>query len=642
MMPAMTTGYQVGAASQAMALVALQQAQERILRLALTPRQRQLNAWWGFFCAEQYDDRSVAWSGLRVPSLLEREGLHRQTAIPPGFYDAGHLFEHVPLEFRKPEITHHIVRQVVWRFTDMMFSRRTRPTLKVNTDPAATAWLDDLARSTALWSRCGYARNLAGAMGAVAMSFAFLDGRLVIEVHDPRWCTPVIPNKQTGDVASMEIRYMYPVESRRPDGLPVQTWYWFRRTIDASADTTFQPVEVKEGDEPIWTPAEGQTFPLPFGFCPVRWIQNTAVPSDIDGEPDCKGVFENAEAMDRLLSQGSLGASNNADPTLHVGTSDQKLGDLRKGSRHAIRTEKDGSVDYVEASGSGIDMAIRMFDKIDDVSLKAVRCIIEEEREGGPMTAEEIRRRYGAMFSRVESLQEHWSETGIVPFIEMMVRAVRQLVSGQTIDPSGRLSRTTLAGKLGALPPSVQSGALASRELGQSALMIETVWPDLAPPTAQDAQAATGAAAAAVAAKILDRRSATEYIAPKFGVRDVGEVITRLEEEARATDAALQSELLVSAGGQPGGGEITKAQDTGLNGAQIEALGALAVQAFTGALPRDAVLAQALLAFPMAPPALLERAIPQPAPVVDPATGLPVPVPPAPVVPIAAPPAPVV
>jgi hypothetical protein len=135
------------------------------------------------------------------------------------------------------------------------------------------------------------------------------------------------------------------------------------------------------------------------------------------------------------------------------------------------------------------------------------------------------------------------------------------------------------------------------------------------------AQGAAGAAAAARGAKILDLQSAVAYIASTFGIDDPAEVVTRLEAEMLAAASALESELLAGApplpGPTPGDTPATPATEPAaeaLSGGQIVELQAMAEKAYTGALPRESVIAIARAAFPRVPPALIEAAIPQPKP----------------------------
>jgi hypothetical protein len=623
-------------------------AQARAMKLAMTPRQVELNYYYSFYAAEQYDSRVVAWDGTKVPRLAERDGIVRQTNIPPGFIDAGHAYDAVPLAYRKPEVEHHLVRKVVFKFTALLFGERTRPKLIVKDDDKATEWLTDMTKSCGYWQRWVASRDLAGAMGSTAMTFKFVAGRLEIEVHDTRWCKPVITNHRTGDCSSLEIKYMYEDEWTDPKGHRAMRWFWYRRVIDQGADTTFQPVMVDPDKELTWTVDPEKTVQHNLGFFPGVWVKNSEAPNAIDGDSDCKGVYGNTEMMDRLLTQAAVGAVNNADPTLWLATQDQRFDDVRKGSRNAIRTTEGGKVGYVEMAGSGTASALTVFDKVDNVTSEAVGYVRDEEREGGAMTAEEVRRRQGAEFAGTEKRREHYAHAAIIPLTERIVRAAMVLSRQEVRDPAtGVVTSVTTIHK--PLPKALASGELASKHIDDAGVTIEVEWPPLAPQTAQDAQAAATAVAAVVLAGIMDKETAARYIADPFGVADVDDMIRRAREEVAAKAMALESELLAGAApvvstpapapapapvseAPPAEPEQTiadpalaaaggaapppteKAADAALNGAQVVALAGLSKDVFAGLMPRDAAIAIAMIAFPSADPRLIEVSIPLPRP----------------------------
>ena len=624
--------YDPAALAVAFASADLHQAQARAIKLAMTPRQMQLNYFYSHYAAEQYDNRVVGWNGLRVPKLGERDGILRQTWLPPGYYDQGHLFDMVPLEHRKPDVQVHLVREVVTGFTDMMFGDEQEPILSVKDDDATTEWIGNMAKASSYWHTWGEVRNLAGAMGSAALTFKFLNGRLMLEEHDPRWCTPVVTDQTIGDCSSLEIKYMYPIEmlDEKGGGI-VEVWHWYRRVIDTASDTTYLPALVDPENPIVWSPDPEKTVHHGLGFFPGVWVQNTKSVGRLDGDPDCKGVFDNAEMNDRLLTQAATGAVHNADATLHVATNDAKLRDLKKGSDNAIRTEQGGAVGYVEMSGSGTKAAVEVYQEIDTLSLRATRYVRLQDREGGNMTAEEVRRRCGPMIASVKKRRTHWTQTAILPATEKIIRATRQLGERQTVDPvTGHvLTRTTVAMPL---PQAMASGDIDNQSIDAIDAVIDVRWPPVIAPSPVDAQAAAGAASTARQAGIIDRRSAIEYIAGSFGIDDVAAVADAIDLELAAKSQALESELL---GGAPAPGvdptaapppeADTKAADEALNGLQIEALRAFAADAYNGVMLRENVIAQASMAFPRASRAMLEAAIPHPKPAPQPLPPLGVP-----------------
>lgn len=660
------------ALEQAYAETDVMAAQARALKLSMTPRQIELNYHYSYYAAEQFDGMVVAWDGTRVPKLSERDGIVRQTSIPPGFYDAGRNFDAVPLAYRKPDVANHMVRKIVLKFTTLLFGQRTRPTLLVKDDDEATAWLADMAEQCGLWQRWGVARNLAGAMGAVALTFKFVDGRLDIEVHDTRWCTPVITNHRTGDCSSLEIKYMTEAPHTDPRGRKSMRLFWYRRVIDQQADTTFNMVLVDPEKDPVWTVDPSKTIQHGLGFFPGVWAKNTESPDALDGEPDCKGVYDNVAMMARLLSQSATGAVNNADPTLWMATEDRVANGIVKGSRNAINTTEGGKVGYVEMTGSGIASALTVHDKIREVTAEAVGYVPDDDKKAGAMTAEEVRIRQGAEFSGTEWRREHYSYTAIVPLTERIIRAAVSLSQRETRDPvTGVVTSVTTLSK--PLPDSMASGELASKHLDAAGTTVVVKWPPLAPQTSTDAQAAGQAASTAVTAGIMDKESAARFIAPAFNIDDVDAMIERRRAEDLAQSQALESELLapiVAArpvavapapevatlppvpvpvldmpalavapapapvpAPQPEAPAPTavpdpvtlgapstpasaapdeKVADVMLNGAQLASIANLAKDAYAGLLPRVAAIALARIALPNASLELLEIAIPAP------------------------------
>lgn len=520
---------------------------QRIRRLGLSERQLELNRAWSFFCTTQYESRSITWDGRKRLTPLERESAGRSAVLPPGFYDAAGAYDELPLDMRCPTAPYHIVRVVVHRFTGLLFSARMHPKIGVSDQPEVQTWIEQLVKACRLWIRFAYARNFGGGMGSVAMSFRFRNGRPLIDVHDARWCTPTFIDVSTGEIAGLEIRYTFPREERDPkDGVLKQVWYWYRRTIDAQRDVIFKPALVGDGDEPAWI--EETVSEHGFGECPAVWVRNTQT-DDMDGEPDCHGEYAAQEAIDRLLSQADQGAVENADPTLEVDSDELKVEQLRKGSRHAIKLEKGGSAKYIEASGSGIEIALKVADVHRRNFLEVVQCVLDSEETGGQMTATEVERRRESMHGRGDLFREQYGEHGIRPLLGKLIRAVIAM-RRTTTGPSANYDHATGL----RLVPRVMPGA-ADLPPGLAEFtddMIELQWPEWVQRGATDATAAAGAVATARSAQVLDRESAVAYLAPYFHIDDPAEALRRLESEGGATDGAMMGELQ-AAGARPGG-----------------------------------------------------------------------------------------
>lgn len=559
----------------------------RIMRQSLSPRQIELNRYWAFYFTEQYDARTVTWDGRKAISDVERESIARTQVLPPGFWDPSGLLDDMPLSMRKPTAPYHLVRVVVNRFTGLLFGAKKHPSIEVKHTPEVQSWIEAIVKSSRLWIRFAYARTLGGAMGAVAVTFRFSNGKPVVEVHDPRWCTPRFRDRSTGELSALEIRYMYPMEEPDEDGIIREVWYWYRRIIDENSDVRFAPAPVGEGDEPEWVEEERVDHKL--GEFPGVWIRNSQT-ENVDGEPDCHGEFDTQEAIDRLISQADQGAVENCDPTLWLSSNELKLAELKKGSRNAIKGELGANAEYLEMSGSGVEAALKMLEVHRRNFLEVVQCILDSEKETGTMTATEIERRYSSMHDRGDMFREQYGEMGVKPMIAKIIRAALRLRKG-SVDPQ---SGITTVGEI-VLPRELgPNGETIERKLPPIETItedeIELTWPEWVQRGPTDATAAANAVSTARTAQALDIESAVQFLAPFFGIADPGKVVQALQTEGGALDRAMTADLIGRQTAAPQEAAPApapppqKAQDITLSGAQIQQAVEICVKAATGEL----------------------------------------------------------
>ena len=507
-------------------------AMRKIGVLGMSPRQQQLNRLWAYYCTQQYDARKVDWDGTPHMGHQEHEVVATAGFIPPVFVDQSGAA--LPLKFRRPTAPYHLARVVVKRFTSLLFSERQHPTIDVPGDADTEDYIDGLVDAGRLWAAMVQARNFGGAMGSVAIGFKFANGHLRIEVHDPRWLHPVFVSREDLKLASLEKRYMYPVEERDAKGVWQNVWYWYRRVIDRFTDTIYAQVPVGDGEEPDWERAIEERVEHQLGFCPVVWIQNQVVSDDIDGEPDCLGVYEMSEEIDALLAQSTKGTKANCDPTVVIVTPDSFDDVLKKGSENAIKLTA-GSAAYMEINGSGLKSARELASELRGLALEVVQCVTDHP-DVANRTATEIERVYSSMLARADEFREQYGERGVKPLVEMILEAVRRLSEPREVD--GQIVRAAIE-----VPPSIKDGQLQSRKLG-TGKMIQLRWPRYFAPSLADAQQAVQAAVAAKAGGVVDQVTASKLVAEAFGVTDVTAMIEVLRKEQAQEEQALTSQLL--------------------------------------------------------------------------------------------------
>lgn len=512
----------------------------KVARLGMSPRQQHLNLLWARYCAQHYDARRYDWNGREIVDPLTREAIASGNAIPPGFYDAGGQM--VPLTMRKPTAPYNLGRVIVNRFTGLLFSSRHHPQARVPGDASTEDFTRALIDSSRLWAQMITARNFGGATGSACVGFQFVDGLPRVEVHDPRWTTPDFKDRDRLILRKVEKRYMFNQPQRSPEtGEWIDVWYWSRRVIDENSDTLWESVPVADGEEPKWDELPSKNVQHNFGFCPCVWIQNTPVLDDIDGEPDCAGVFDTLDTIDALLAQANLGTVSNCDPTLLI-TSDKPLPAIAKGSDNAIKLPKGDDAKYIEIEGGGPKSARELATEFRAMALEVAQCVLDQPNQAAAVTATEIERRYSSMIERTDVFREQYGERGVKPLLEMMIKAARKFMQVQQDPATNRPVQQFLR-----LPPRVITDPnnpdqvdRVARKLSESPGNLELHWPAYFSPTADDAQKRIMAAAAAKAASLVDTENAANYVAEVFGVEDVPAMLRRIGDEAARAQAVIE------------------------------------------------------------------------------------------------------
>lgn len=522
---------------------------DRIRRLGLSPRSQKLSRYYAFYRCCNYEARQVSWDGSMRMDPLSHEGIASGNPIPPGFYDAGQT---TPLRFRKPTAPYNLTKVIVDRFTSLLFSQRRHPQLRVLGDMLTEDYARALADTARLWPAMIRARSMGGAIGTSIAGFQFANGRPMVEVHDARWCTPEWADRYSFKLASIEKRYQYPIEERDPEtGAWTDVAYWYRRVIDMESDTVWKPIPVGGGDEPHWSNPDNimSSVRHNLGFCPVVWAQNLPVEDDVDGDPDCHGVFDMIEAIDTLLSQADRGVIANCDPTTVIIGPD-KLAEVAKGSMNAMKLTS-GDMKYLEMTGSGPKAATELAEIFRNRALEVAQCVLENTQQGGARTATEIERMYASMISKADVLREQYGEHLVRPVVEMMLRAARAGTRPYKDEATGAIIRGGIN-----LPPRIEKRGdkqfLIERKLGpRTENFVELQWPGYFEPPLADVDMATRAASSARTAGLIDAETAAKFIANYFAVEDVQAVLEKAKQEK-------QDDLNTGAGdfleGMKGGG----------------------------------------------------------------------------------------
>ncbi len=494
-------------------------------RLGLTEKQRELMWRRAWYVGQQYHDRKWNWDGSPHENLMDRQAITSGPAdTPPGFQTTGREEAgFVSAKHRRPRAKSVLAENIIDEFTAHLFGEKHRPRISVLGNDELEDYIEGLIEASQFWFAMQAARPDGGATGISFISFKFIEGVPQFEYHDPTYVLPTFKNKTLGTLESIEIKFMFDVEVEDNRGKFKTVYFWDRRIINEQTDTYYEPIPVlqavKDEEWPIATQVEHG-----FGFCPARCIRN--LPGDSNspyGRSDIENLWDQLEEYDILTSAANQGTIDNADPTVVITTTGNFKDDrVKKGSKHALVFEGvQGSAQYMEMNGSGIDAADKRAQATKNDILEGASCVLSRENTPGPQrTATEINRKYGPMWNKVGLLRQGWGENGAKPLIEMLLEACRRIQE---------------RGEAVIVPPKVvrERGGYATvleRTLPEEGGIIKLEWPKLDTPTLEDANVAITAAVAAVQGSIMTKERAVRFIAPYVDDQDPQATLAALED----------------------------------------------------------------------------------------------------------------
>ncbi|KKN72060.1 hypothetical protein LCGC14_0414550 [marine sediment metagenome] len=511
---------------------------------ALSPRQMDLGAYWSYYRCRNYDTRTVDWNGQPVTSGLDHEVIVSQAYTPPGFYDAGANY---PIKFRRPYAPYYLAKIIVDRFSGLLFSTSRQPSLTYAGDEQTEDYMRTVAKVGRLWPAMAQARRFGGAMGSAAIGFSIVAGKPRFETHDPRWTQPTFKDRHELILRQIEKRYVYPHYVRDPnEGEWIEVWFWYRRVINEHIDEVWERVPVEDGEEPIWEHHESSKVEHGLGICPVVWIQNTPEEDDIDGDPDCWGIFDIIEEHDALISQASRGVKANCDPTLWISSDEEVDGPIQKGSDNALKYEKGSNARYLEITGAGPRAATEMAGELRERAYE-IAAVVPDDISAIEKTATEIRARMARMTEKADSLREQYGEMGIKKLLEIAEFVIRQTVGTRNVerefsdgDNVESIRKTMRVTSTLELPPRYEESDEGTkipipRVLGPGSY-LELKWPRYFEPTLEEISKAVLAAVAGISGGVMDMKMAIAFLKQYLPIEDEEAIVKRLEKKMEETE----------------------------------------------------------------------------------------------------------
>lgn len=532
----------------------VQMLQQRAI-FDVTERYARLDRKEAFARAMEYDHQGTDWWGDRADAL---ETISPEALFPAGTQPSGGE-EKKTARQKRPTAPTRKAKTTTQRFTDMLFSSQRIPKLSVELDADTEDYLDAVREAGRFWRAMRIARNKGGGMGAVMMTVHVVESRWVFEVHNAKYVAVKIwKDKRNWSLRGVLLMYRTLREEPgadddgKPDGSLRQVEYLVRRIITENDDIRYAEIAVdqaKANPSNAWTIDPQLSIHHGLGVFPGTWIQNIADEEDEDGGgADCEGAFEAIDTLDRLLAQANYATLANCDPTVVTSTdpkTTQQSEVVAKGSGYSMETGLGGTAKYMEMTGSGIEMALKVGDKLDANINEITGAVFPDDQDiANSQSAKAIELRYAPMISRCDDLRGQYGD-GIVEVMKIVVLIGKKAEAPVKLpdDASGqaRIGKFKLDMPMRRAPAKdgQPGGELVPQKLGPGGYM-SLKWGPYFPPTENDLKDMIQNSTAANASRLISQTTAARRIAPLFGVTDVeGEVATANSESQEQAERAL-------------------------------------------------------------------------------------------------------
>lgn len=504
----------------------------------------------------QYGHQEYDWNGMRADEC---------ETISPHLSPNGSYSQSMPdlkVRQKRPTAPLHLTRTIVKRFTGLLFSSRRIPTVKVEADEDTEAALEASIKQARFWARMREARNMGGGLGAVLVTVGVREGRFVIEIHNPKHVTPLWRDRATHRLLGVLIQKIVAVEVQAFDekgqaaGMETVE-YVHRRIITEKEDVHYKPVRVAPAHALVWEEDPYLKVVHDLGFFPGVWIQNHENSEEIDGDADAEGTWQMQDTIDRLLAQENKSALQNCDPVVEIGVDASEVdmtGGLRRMGDTAINVGKGGHANILEASGTGIEAAEKVVDRLKRGVEEQARVVLPDPDKitGSAQSGVAKTIDFEPMLECCDELRDQYGD-GASELLGLFVQ-IGAKFQGQVVDLPDTVDIATgkpLQGRfLLSLPKRRSADGTVTDHVFHWPCEISLAWGPYFAPTDDDDSKRIDNAVKAKTGGIIDRKTAADHVAQVFGVKDVDAMLENIEEEE---GAELDRALAQGMGGMDGG-----------------------------------------------------------------------------------------
>ena len=509
-----------------------------------------------YFKGTQHDHHEANWDGQPRDSGASYMGERWFPGSTPGTPHGFTRMEAVtPYGMRRPDAPFPLGRQIVRRFTEMMYGEKRRPRLRVRADANTERSLHAVFAESDAWDALTEMRDFAGGCGCGVVSLSVINGEPCTKAHKP-W--EILPLKWC-DSARRRLEWV--IEQKlvdRTEIIPgkgvVTTKYWETKEWTPTHVRTYKPVPEKHDREKPLELLDERKHGC--DGVPMVWVRNTRATALAVGSHDYEGVEELLDKVDRMQSQTAKATIANVDPTLKLKRrrSPRRHNQIKLGAGNAIDLGPEDDAEYLELAGTSIEMGWRSIYNLRDEILQTVGCVLVDPTTAGKgQSGEALEKLWRSMEARVDRLRTP-NNSALQDLCTKWLGLMRKWgIARKDLErksPEQAAEDGCEANDGGILlPPWVETeDDPESLEANEAKLHrhkvgkgnhVECVWPPHHSPTAQQiGQLAQGLSVASGGQALVSRETASHHMAAAMGQEDPGSEFRRLqkEEEKRAEE----------------------------------------------------------------------------------------------------------
>ena len=424
--------------------------------------------------------------------------------------------EYIPLDKRRPSVTSGLCRKTVDDAVSLLFGEGHFPEVTAPSQATVEA-LKAFVKHRHV-NQTLAAAAVEGSIGSAAIRFRVLKRKLHLSVMPTAFLTPTWDPEDPDELLRVTERFKVSAEALISQGYAgvdvLKSPYWYQRTWDAEAETSFVPWPVSDSEHvPVPDSDPARTVNHGLGFVPVVWVANLPGGDDVDGACAFEAGISTVIEIDYLLSQAGRALKYGADPKLVIKDPAGKIEGMKGGAGNALLlSDPTATAELLELSGTAASAMLEHVSRLREQALEVMHGNrVEASKLSTATSGRALELLNQDLLALADNLRIPYGEGALVRLYRMVCLASSKVKGGLLIgddtyadlDPRG----------------------------------IALLWPRWYAPTAEDRQAEASTLSTLCTAGLMARHTAVQSLADTYDVEDVEAEISLIAADQAASDA---------------------------------------------------------------------------------------------------------